>query len=79
MKKWQHLQLTLNNSESDERQGHYYNKTQKLFEKMSVQAVKYEFQKFCSEGISKNLISSTKVCVEFDFSSVPVIKSQVYL
>ena len=45
MKKWEQLQLTVDNSKSEEGQGDYQGKTQKLFKTMTVRVMKYEFQK----------------------------------
>ena len=45
MKKWEQLQLTLRNSKSEEEQGDYQDKTQKLFKTMRFRVMKHEFLK----------------------------------
>ena len=40
MKKWEQLQLTLYDSKSEERQGDYQNKTQKLFKTMRLSVMR---------------------------------------
>ena len=44
-KKWQELQLTLDNSKSEVGQGDYQDKTQKLLKTMSIPVIKCEFQR----------------------------------
>ena len=39
MKKWEQLQLTLDNSKSEEGQGNYKDKTQNLFKTVRVQII----------------------------------------
>ena len=43
MKKWEQLQLILDNSKPEEGQIDYYDKTQKLFKTMGVEVIEYEF------------------------------------
>ena len=43
MKKWEELQLTLDNSKSEGGQGNYWDKTQKLFKRMRSSVIEYEF------------------------------------
>ena len=44
MKKWEQLQLTLDKSKSEKRQGDYQDKARKLFKKMRVRVMRYEFK-----------------------------------
>ena len=43
MKKWEQLQLTLNNSKSEGGQDHYFHITQKLFKAMRSRVLEFEF------------------------------------
>ena len=44
MKKWEQLHLTLDKSKSEKRQGDYQDKARKLFKKMRVRVMRYEFK-----------------------------------
>ena len=43
MKKWELLQLTSTNSESEEEQGNYWDKAQKLLKTMRIRVIECEF------------------------------------
>lgn len=72
MKKWRQLQQTPSKSKSEAGQGDYQDKTQKLFQAMTFQAIEYQFlqvllRKDWSESLTCGL-PSTMVCMEFDLS-----------
>ena len=67
MKKWEQLQLTLNNSKSEEGQGCLDN-TQICSRQWDFDFLNVIFYRFCSEGtIEISAKSSTRVCMDFNF------------
>ena len=84
MKKWEQLQLTLNNSKSEEGRGDYLDNKQICSRQWEFEFLNVIFYKFCSIRRYQwdSLISgmfSIRVCMEFNFLSIQVIKSQLSL
>ena len=84
MKKWEQLQLTLDNKKSEQGQGDYQDKTQNLLKIMRVRVMRYEFLKVLPwpgpvrEFDLWNVFNEVRF-MELDLLSFQVIESQLCL